>query len=59
MPDQAPLPDFELPVTGNQRFRLSAFNGQPLVPCFFYPRDKVKVPGHAQAVLDFVKSAAI
>jgi peroxiredoxin Q/BCP len=38
MTDQAPLPDFELPATGNQRFQLSAFRGHPLV-LYFYPRD--------------------
>jgi peroxiredoxin Q/BCP len=32
------LPDFELPATGNQRFRLSAFSGHPFV-LYFYPRD--------------------
>ena len=38
MSDQAPLPDFELPATGNQRFQLSAFAGHPFV-LYFYPRD--------------------
>lgn len=28
---RAVVPDFELPATGNQRFRLSAFHGHPLV----------------------------
>jgi peroxiredoxin Q/BCP len=32
------LPDFELPATGSQRFRLSAFKGHPFV-LYFYPRD--------------------
>jgi peroxiredoxin Q/BCP len=32
------LSDFELPATGNQRFRLSVFRGHPLV-IYFYPRD--------------------
>jgi thioredoxin-dependent peroxiredoxin len=32
------LPDFELPATGNQRFRLSAFRGHPFV-LYFYPKD--------------------
>jgi len=31
------LPDFELPATGNQRFRLSAYNA-PFV-LYFYPKD--------------------
>src|SRR4051794_31968324 len=38
MTDRAPLPDFELPATGNQRFQLSAFKGHPVV-LYFYPRD--------------------
>ena len=38
MSDQAPLPDFELPATGFQRFQLSAFAGHPFV-LYFYPRD--------------------
>ena len=33
-----PLPEFELPATGNQRFQLSAFNGHPFV-IYFYPKD--------------------
>ena len=38
MSDQASLPDFELPATGQQRFQLSAFKGHPVV-LYFYPRD--------------------
>ena len=38
MIDRAPLPDFELPATGSQRFQLSAFAGHPFV-LYFYPRD--------------------
>ena len=38
MSGPAPLPDFELPATGNQRFQLSAFAGHPFV-LYFYPRD--------------------
>ena len=38
MTASAPLPDFELPATGSQRFRLSAFKGHPFV-LYFYPRD--------------------
>jgi peroxiredoxin Q/BCP len=38
MSDRAPLPDFELPATGNQRFQLSAFRGHPFV-LYFYPKD--------------------
>jgi len=33
-----PVPDFELPATGGQPFRLSAVRGKPLV-LYFYPRD--------------------
>jgi peroxiredoxin Q/BCP len=33
-----PLPDFELPATGGQRFKLSAFHGHPFV-IYFYPKD--------------------
>ena len=36
--DRDPLQDFELPATGNQRFRHSAFAGHPYV-LYFYPRD--------------------
>jgi len=38
MTERPALPDFELPATGNQRFQLSAFTGQPFV-LYFYPRD--------------------
>jgi len=38
MTDRAPLPDFELSATGNQRFSLSAFKGHPFV-LYFYPKD--------------------
>ena len=38
MASPAPLPDFELHATGNQRFQLSAFSGHPFV-LYFYPRD--------------------
>jgi peroxiredoxin Q/BCP len=38
MTDRPVLPDFELPATGNQRFRLSAFKGHPFV-LYFYPKD--------------------
>ena len=44
MIDRAPLPDFELPATGNQRFQLSAFKGHPFV-LHFYSRDNA--PGDA------------
>ena len=44
------LPDFELPATGNQRFRLSAFQGHPLV-LYFYPKDNT--PGCTDESLQF------
>ena len=34
----APLQDFELPTTGGQRFKLSAFQGHPFI-IYFYPKD--------------------
>jgi peroxiredoxin Q/BCP len=40
MIDRAPLPDSELPPTGNPRFQLSAFSGRPVVPCF-HPEDEI------------------
>ena len=33
-----PVPDFELPATGGQSFRLSGVRGRPLL-LYFYPRD--------------------
>ncbi len=50
MSDRPALPDFELPATGNQRFRLSAFQGHPLV-LFFYPKDNT--PGCTDESLQF------
>ena len=38
MSERKAVPDFELPATGNQRFRLSAFRGHPVV-LYFYPKD--------------------
>ena len=38
MSERKSVPDFELPATGNQRFRLSAFKGHPLI-LYFYPKD--------------------
>jgi thioredoxin-dependent peroxiredoxin len=32
------VPDFELPATGHQTFRLSAMHGAPMV-LYFYPKD--------------------
>jgi peroxiredoxin Q/BCP len=47
---RAVVPDFELPATGNQRFRLSAFKGHPFV-IYFYPKDDT--PGCAMEGADF------
>ena len=33
-----PIPDFEVPATGNQRFASAAFRGHPYV-IYFYPKD--------------------
>ncbi|MBL0140860.1 MAG: peroxiredoxin [Betaproteobacteria bacterium] len=38
MSERTAVPDFELPATGNQRFKLSAFKGHPLI-LYFYPKD--------------------
>jgi peroxiredoxin Q/BCP len=38
MSERKAIPDFELPATGNQRFRLSAFRGHPFI-LYFYPKD--------------------
>jgi peroxiredoxin Q/BCP len=50
MSDRPAVPDFELPATGNQRFRLSAFHGHPLV-LYFYPKDDT--PGCTDESLQF------
>lgn len=42
MIDRAPLPDFELPATGNQPFQLSAFQGHPFE---LAPHPQVSTPG--------------
>ena len=47
---RAVVPDFELPATGNQRFRFSAFHGHPFV-LYFYPRDDT--PGCTTEGTDF------
>ncbi len=47
---RAAVPDFELPATGNQRFRLSAFKGHPFV-LYFYPKDDT--PGCTMEGADF------
>ena len=45
-----PIPDIELPATGDQRIRLSDFRGRALV-LFFYP--KASTPGCTQEGQDF------
>jgi len=50
MSDRASPPDFELPATGNQHFKLSAFKGHPFV-LYFYPRDNT--PGCTDEGLQF------
>ena len=50
MSERKSVPDFELPATGNQRFRLSAFKGHPLV-LYFYPKDNT--PGCTDESLQF------
>jgi len=49
-----PVPDIELPATGNKTVKLSDFRGRPVV-LYFYP--KASTPGCTQEGLDF--SAAI
>ena len=50
-----PIPDLELPATGDKRVKLSDFRGQRLV-LFFYP--KASTPGCTQEGLDFSAAAA-
>jgi thioredoxin-dependent peroxiredoxin len=45
-----PVPDFELPATGEQRFKLSAMRGYPFV-IYFYPKDDT--PGCTSEGLQF------
>jgi thioredoxin-dependent peroxiredoxin len=49
MPDQ-PAPDFEIPATGDQSFRLSAMRDSPLV-LYFYPKDNT--PGCTDEGIQF------
>ena len=44
------VPDFELPATGGQQFKLSAMRGAPLV-LYFYPKDAT--PGCTDEGLQF------
>lgn len=50
MSERKAVPDFELPATGNQLFRLSAFKGHPLI-LYFYPKDNT--PGCTDESLQF------
>jgi peroxiredoxin Q/BCP len=50
MSERKAVPDFELPATGNQRFRLSAFRGHPFI-LYFYPKDNT--PGCTDESLQF------
>lgn len=45
-----PAPDFEIPATGGQGFRLSAMRGSPLV-LYFYPKDNT--PGCTDEGMQF------
>ena len=45
-----PAPDFEIPATGGQNFRLSAMQGSPLV-LYFYPKDNT--PGCTDEGMQF------
>ncbi|MDJ0807794.1 MAG: peroxiredoxin [Gammaproteobacteria bacterium] len=45
-----PVPDFELPATGDKTLKLSDFRGKPVV-VYFYP--KASTPGCTQEGLDF------
>jgi len=50
-----PVPDIELPATGDKQIKLSDFRGQRLV-LFFYP--KASTSGCTQEGLDFTAAAA-
>jgi peroxiredoxin Q/BCP len=50
MSERKAVPDFELPATGSQRFRLSAFRGHPFI-LYFYPKDNT--PGCTDEGLQF------
>jgi peroxiredoxin Q/BCP len=45
-----PVPDFELPATGDKTIKLSDYRGKPVV-LYFYP--KASTPGCTQEGLDF------
>ena len=48
-----PVPDFELPATGNKSIKLSDYRGKPVV-LYFYP--KASTPGCTQEGLDFTSA---
>jgi peroxiredoxin Q/BCP len=50
-----PVPEFELPATGDQTIKLSDFSGKYLV-LYFYP--KASTPGCTQEGLDFSQAIA-
>jgi thioredoxin-dependent peroxiredoxin len=50
MSERKAVADFELPATGDQRFRLSAFKGHPFI-LYFYPKDDT--PGCTDEGLQF------
>jgi thioredoxin-dependent peroxiredoxin len=50
-----PVPDIELPATGDQTLKLSDFRGKPVV-LYFYP--KASTPGCTQEGLDFKAAIA-
>ncbi|MCU7852522.1 MAG: peroxiredoxin [Candidatus Thiodiazotropha sp. (ex Monitilora ramsayi)] len=50
-----PVPDIELPATGNKQIKLSDFRGKPVI-LYFYP--KASTPGCTQEGLDFTAAIA-
>lgn len=50
-----PVPDIELPATGDKNIKLSDFRGKPVV-LYFYP--KASTPGCTQEGLDFTSAIA-
>jgi peroxiredoxin len=69
MTDPSVVPDFELPATGNQRFSVFGASRDSVKSHETFKRkmgfafellsDPVKAPGHAQEVLDYVRSARL
>jgi peroxiredoxin Q/BCP len=50
-----PIPDIELPATGEKQLKLSEFRGKPVI-LYFYP--KASTPGCTQEGLDFKAAIA-